>query len=370
MANGGHWSGIEHAVHDDPVLRTLPADTRLLYIALFSVRGNTAVPGLILAWREGLVRSLGLDFEVFDSRMAELSRVGLVHFDWETGVCYLPAKARMHCNAATSIWAAKHWRKVLNGAPRCALVDQAEQDALALLRGRVEASGGDKGKAILASYLAGKSVESRHADIVLNTCAPPAQQVLPFAWAPPPEAGQRPFLRSIDEVSPMSARHASPSTSIEDAASPAVPEPMADDNAPPSPDDNAVAAFQQVLQGSEGPEVLGLARVYASDGTGLPGHAATLWCHHWFLLRRERPETTLRSARLLGEHGRAGAWEGLRTPWQALCKSASGLSAMLDAAELWERRGRPSLRKGDPRPTRAAGDTIINEVMRASREAR
>ena len=40
---------MEYSIHTDPVVRALPAYVRLVYIALFSVPENTALPGLILA---------------------------------------------------------------------------------------------------------------------------------------------------------------------------------------------------------------------------------------------------------------------------------------------------------------------------------
>ena len=149
MGNGGHYGGIEYSIHTDPVVRALPAFVRGTYIQLFSLPENTALPGLILAGRLGLAESLGLDLDIFDDHIALLRQQGLVCVDWAARVCYVPAKARMVCNAAPSIWSARHWRKVINSAPSCALVEQAERDARALLMGRLRASRGDgRGKAI------------------------------------------------------------------------------------------------------------------------------------------------------------------------------------------------------------------------------
>lgn len=372
MANGGHYSSVEHALHRDLVVKSLPEPVGSSYFRLLSVPQHTAVPGLILASRMALADVLRLELAEFDARMKALNDAGLVLFDWSHEVCYVPAMAKMPCNAAQSIWAAKHWRKVLNGAPACPLVEQADRDARDLLSSRLRATRRDgAGKAILASFLLGEAVPSHRAEIVIANLAAPAQQVLPFAWAAAPEFS-RPQPRDAEgEHPPMPAL---PPPYIDrrgtvDPPASSVQEPPPDEQLP-CPDDNAVAAFQELVAGAGGREVVGLAGTYSSDSTGLPGHAATLWCHHWYQLRRERPGTTLGSARLLGEYGKAGGWDGLRCPWQALVKSMSGLAALLDQAVLWERRGRPSLRKGGPRAQVDAGDDIITKAMLASRGGR
>lgn len=373
MGNGGHYGGIEYSIHTDPVVRALPAFVRGTYIQLFSLPENTALPGLILAGRLGLAESLGLDLDIFDDHIALLRQQGLVCVDWAARVCYVPAKARMVCNAAPSIWSARHWRKVINSAPSCALVEQAERDARALLMGRLRASRGDgRGKAILASFLHGEAVGSAQADIVLNTVAAPAQQPLPFAWEPPPKDGARPHLHVLEpeEVnSPMPTpipkrddRADAPPESREAAAS---PDPNSASAVPT--DDDAVTAFQTIVQAAGGPGAVGMARVYASDATGLPGNAAITWCQLWARLRRERPDTTLQSAQLLGEYGRAGGWVGLRCPWQAMVKSLANLAAMLDEAEDWHRRGRPSARRGQQGP-RVQGEARALEEARQTDE--
>lgn len=369
MANGGHYGGIEYSIHTDPVVRALHPYIRGTFMQLFSLPENTALPGLILAGRLGLAESLGLDLDIFNAHFTVLQQAGLVHVDWAARVCYVPAKAKMLCNAASSIWAAKHWRKVVNSAPSCPLVEQAERDARALLMTRLRANRSDgRGKAILASFIHGEAVPSVQADIVLNTLASPAQQPLPFAWEPPPHVGERPCIHALPEVDIQMAATQQPiPPAPQETMLPTEPSSSdAEVRSPSVSDDDPVVAFQEVVQAAGGPSVLGMARAYA-DPTGLPGHASVTWCQLWTRLRKERPDTTLHSARLLGEYGRGGGWKGLRCPWQALVKSMAHLAAMLDEAEDWHRRGRPHLGKGAPQPEVCREDDIIGQALRHSR---
>lgn len=370
MSSGGFYGKVEYSIHRDPVVRSLHPDTRGTYVGLCTAPENTALPGLILAGRDILAASLGLELAVFDERMDTLRKAGLVLFDWGLWVCYIPALARMQCNAACSIWAAKHWRRVIASAPKCDIVQQAAADALALLKSRIR-DGKIDGKAILASFVHGDAISSVRADIILSTNQIPAQQSIPFRWEQSSPGGERPSLHALDnevpELMTYKPREAAPEPG---SSQPTTRQAGADGETekPPGPaDDDAVAAFQEVVSAAGGHAAVGMARIYASDATGLPGNAAISWCQLWGRLRKERPDTTLQSARLLGEYGRSGGWDGLRCPWQALVKSVAHLAAMLDEAEDWHQRGRPALRKGPPQPEVSRQDDIIGQAMRESR---
>lgn len=83
------YSNFERCNLRSPQFRALSRDARYLWLYLF-LSPDQILPGILCLGRAALAESCDMPLKEFDKAIAELASAGLVLFDWESRLCFVP----------------------------------------------------------------------------------------------------------------------------------------------------------------------------------------------------------------------------------------------------------------------------------------
>ena len=121
---GGRSVKVSLSRYDDPRLRSLPQETKFLYIRLLTGPETLSIPGVVVTNRTALALALDWTVEEIEKRVEALRNAGLLEVDWEAGVLFLGDPLNEEFNLPQSISTVKRWRNELLDAPNCALMEK------------------------------------------------------------------------------------------------------------------------------------------------------------------------------------------------------------------------------------------------------